>query len=79
MDLRFGALLSLLIIMAQLVKQLYNKFPTSQVEKLQLSFFKYLLRVNRKASNAAVLGELGRFPLYIDVGCNILNFFKTHW
>ena len=22
------------------------------------------------------LGELGRFPLYIDVGCNILNFLK---
>ena len=59
-----------------LVKQLYNKFPTSQVEKLQLSFFKYLLGVNTKASNAAVLGELGRFPLYIDVGCNILNFLK---
>ena len=39
-------------------------------------FFKYLLGVNRKASNAAVLGELGRFPLYIDVGCNILNFLK---
>ena len=39
-------------------------------------FFKYLLGVNRKASNAAVLGELDRFHLYIDLGCNILNFLK---
>ena len=36
------------------------------IEKLNVKFCKYLLGVNKKASNLAVSGELGRYPLLID-------------
>ena len=42
-------------------------FDDLHIEKLNVTFCKYLLGVNKKASNLAVKGELGRYPLYIDV------------
>ena len=46
-------------------------------EKLHIRFLKYLLAVNRKATNAAVMGELGRFPIMIDVLCNTVKYFQS--
>ena len=40
-------------------------------EKVLLNFGKCILGVNRKACNAGVRGELGIFPVYLDVGLNI--------
>lgn len=36
-------------------------------EKLHLKFCRDILGVNSKTTNAGVYGELGRFPLYIDI------------
>ena len=47
------------------------KFP---VEKINLSFCKWLLGVNKNAANMAVLGELGRYPIFIDIVIKTLNY-----
>ena len=43
-------------------------------EKVSLNFGKYILGVNRKACNAGVRGELGIFPVYLDVAQNIIKY-----
>jgi hypothetical protein len=35
--------------------------------KLNTQFNKSVLGIGKKASNWAVVGELGRYPLYIDI------------
>ena len=56
-----------------------NKIWTSleklPVEKLYIRYCKFTLGVHSKASNYAVLGELGRYPLYIDVIVHMFNFY----
>ena len=44
-------------------------------EKLHTKFCKYILGVHSKASNLACVGEVGRFPIYIDFCNNILNYY----
>ena len=51
-----------------------QNFAKGIIEKLQLNFFKYILGVNKKASNFAVLGELGKFPLFTDIFVNIIKY-----
>ncbi|MEW8544951.1 MAG: reverse transcriptase family protein, partial [Candidatus Thiodiazotropha sp.] len=41
-------------------------FKDLHIEKLNIQLCKFILGVNKKASNQAVMGELGRYPLYID-------------
>jgi len=36
-------------------------------DKLHLKALKYIIGVNKKATNDAVLAETGRHPLYIDI------------
>ena len=43
-------------------------------EGLNVKFCKYLLQVHKKATNAAVLGELGRFPLYVKVFKHVVKY-----
>jgi hypothetical protein len=50
-----------------------EKFPC---EKLYIKFSKSILGVHKKSSNFAVLGELGRYPLYITIINTILKIFK---
>ena len=45
------------------------------VEKAHLSFCKFILGVSKKATNIAVMGELGRYPLFLEV---LLNMFKYY-
>ena len=42
-------------------------FTKQKAELLHQKFCKFLLGVNRKSTNFAVLSELGRFPLYFNV------------
>ena len=44
-------------------------------EKLHTKFCKYILGVHSKASNLACVGEVGRFPIYIDFCNNILKYY----
>lgn len=46
------------------------------VEQVHNKFCKYLLGVHRKASNVAVRGELGRFPLLIELCHSIKNWLR---
>ncbi len=43
-------------------------------EKVNLSFSKFILGVHKKAQTSAVRGDLGRFPLGIDVAANIIKY-----
>lgn len=52
----------------------FEKVMSWKQERLQLHFIRYLLGVNAKATNAAVLGEVGRYPLYIKALKQILKY-----
>jgi hypothetical protein len=53
-----------------------STFYNLPVESVQLSFCKYILGVTKRTTNAAAMGELGRFPLGIDVIANIIGFWN---
>ena len=53
---------------------MYDKLPQ---EKLHLKFCKYILRVSSKATNLAVRGETGRYPLLIQIIANMFKYL-TH-
>ena len=46
-------------------------------EAAHVKFCKFTLGVHRKATNSAVRGELGSYPLLIDMVCNS-NKYWTH-
>ena len=46
---------------------IFTVFQNSKIDKINTQFNKYVLGVGKKASNWAVIGELGRYPLYIDI------------
>jgi hypothetical protein len=57
--------------------EIYDIYKDWECEKLNIKFCKYILSVNKKTTNLAVLAELGKFPIYIFT-C-ILNFFSTQF
>ena len=44
------------------------------IEAVHIKYCKYILRVSSSTSNAAVMGELGRHPLYIHYFCRCVIF-----
>ena len=55
-----------------ILDSLYQNFHG---EKLHTKFCKYVLGVHSKASNLACVGEVGRFPIYIDFCNDILKYY----
>ncbi|MCG8046148.1 MAG: reverse transcriptase domain-containing protein [Candidatus Thiodiazotropha endolucinida] len=53
---------------------LFNMCDKLQQEKLHLKFCKYLLGVNSKASNLAVRGETGRYPILLQILSNMFKY-----
>ena len=45
--------------------EIYDIYKDWECEKLNIKFCKYILGVNKKTTNLAVLAELGKFPIYI--------------
>jgi hypothetical protein len=45
-----------------------------ECEKLNIKFCKYILGVNKKTTNLAVLAELGKFPIYISIVTSIFMY-----
>ena len=45
-------------------------------EKLALKFYKYILGVHKRTTNLAVYGDLGRTPLFIDIVCAVIKYFR---
>ena len=54
-----------------------NNFSKLPIEKINISFCKWLLGVNKNATNLAVLGELGRYPLFVDAILKMLNYWLS--
>lgn len=54
----------------------FTKWDKCPTEKVHLRFCKYYLGVNRKSSNIACRGELGRFPLKLFIDQLILKFYN---
>jgi len=46
-----------------------------ECERVQLRFFKILLSLRKTTATCMVLGELGKFPLYLEAKCRML----TYW
>ena len=47
-------------------------------EKLAVKFYKYILRVHKRKTNLAVYGNFGRTPLFIDIVCTVIKYFRRH-
>ena len=54
----------------------FTKWDNTPTEKGHLKFCKLYLGVNRKASNLACRGELGKFPLIIPILKKLFNYMK---
>ena len=52
----------------------FDNLEKLDIEKVALSFDKFVLGVHRKAQNSGVRGELGRTVLGIDVTANVLKY-----
>ena len=44
------------------------------IDKLQLRFYKLILKLNRSTPTYMIYGELGQFPLSLQAKCRMLNF-----
>ena len=57
-------------------QNLWEKVEKLPVEVFQLKYCKGLLGVHKKSQNAAVMGELGRYPLFIQIMKTMLRYVK---
>ena len=48
--------------------------PYSDIENVQVNFCKYLVHVGGKTSNVAVMGELGRFPVFTSTYVKVIKY-----
>ena len=55
------------------IDQLMKKF---QIEKVNISFCKWLLGIHKYSSNFGVLGEIGRYPLFIDIFKGVVKYYQ---
>ena len=53
----------------------FEKWDKCEIEKVHLNFCKHILGVNRSTTNILVRGELGRYPLKLNVENRIKSFF----
>ena len=50
---------------------LFNLSKNMKEENVHIKFYKFSLGVGKRTTNIAVLGELGRYPLLLEVILNI--------
>ena len=55
---------------------LFNLSKNMKQENVHIKFCKFSLGVGKRTTNIAVLGELGRYPLLLEVILNIIRYFK---
>ena len=55
-------------------EQLFSSVPIEKINLRRLSMCRYLLKVNRKTCKLSLYGELGRFPLYIDIIMSMVKY-----
>ena len=56
--------------------EIENSFKKLFYDKLYIKALKYICGVHKKASNHAVMGELGRHPLYIEILYNCIKYLQ---
>ena len=56
--------------------QFWNRIEKLPVENFQTKFCKNVLGVHTKASNAAFMGEVGRFPIFMYIIKTMLRYYK---
>ena len=56
------------------ISQMWKRVEKLPIETFQLKFCRALLGVHPKTQNAAVMGEVGRLPLFMDVIRAILRY-----
>ena len=54
------------------LRKLFQSPNAVKCEKVQLSFCRFILGLHKKSSNLAVMGELGKYPLSIDILGNLV-------
>ena len=52
----------------------FEIFSTSHTEQSHVKYLTYILGVNRKTTNIAVMSELGRYPIYFPVILTMLKY-----
>lgn len=55
-------------------KTIRDMYANSCIEKLNIHMCKYILGVGKRSSNIATYGELGRYPLYIDMVIALIRY-----
>jgi exonuclease III len=55
-------------------EQLYDWCHKIKMEKTHLTFCRYILGVNRFTAIDAIYGELGRYPMLIEIFCNMFKY-----
>ena len=56
--------------------KLEKGYNNLECEKLAVKYYKYILGVHKRSTNMAVYGDLGRTPLFIDIVCAIIKYFR---
>ena len=51
-------------------------FSNLKQEHVHLEFCKYILGVGKRSTSLAILGELGRYPLYIEIIISMFKYLK---
>jgi hypothetical protein len=44
------------------------------IEKIHLKIYKLILHLKQSTPNVMIYGELGRFPLYIDIKTRVISY-----
>ena len=57
----------------ELIDKLFKKIP---IEKINLSYLKWLLGVHKYSSNFAVLGDLGKYPFSVNIIINTIKYWS---
>ena len=52
----------------------FGDLGTDIIERVQMKFFKHILNMKKSTPSFMVYGELGQYPLYIDIYSRIISF-----
>ena len=58
------------------MEKLLNKYESIPIEKMHMRYCKYAVGVHNRSTNYAILGDLGRYPISIDILRHILSFLR---
>lgn len=72
----WGTLLNLKTPSQGTIGKILNKYEVTPIEKMHLKYCKYAVGGHSRSTNYAILGELGRYPILIDIISQILKYLR---